>query len=87
MTTFHKPLNTEKIEKLYAFMSIDENGFNGIVAEIIPGLGSVPMVVGSRRLADKLIPVAEKLTRDSGVKIGLFAFSRVDQLWQSEGAT
>lgn len=84
MTIFHMPKNTAKIDKLYAFMSIDENGNHGIVAEIIPGLGSVPMVVGSRELADKLIPMAEKTARGGGVTIGLFAFEGATQLWQSE---
>ena len=77
------PKHTAKIDKLYAFLSIDENGNHGIVAEIILGLGAVPMVVGSRELAENLIPMAEKTAREGGVTIGLFAFDGATQLWQS----
>lgn len=81
----HDPGNETKIERLYAFMSVDTQGRNGIVASILPGLGSTPMVTGSRRIAHKMIPIAEALAKSTGRTIGLFAFERQTQLWQSDG--
>jgi hypothetical protein len=82
----HDPGNETKIERLYAFMSIDDQGRNGIIASILPGLGSTPLVTGSRKAAHALIPLAEKVAERSGKKVALFVFARVEgeELWQSE---
>ena len=85
MSEYHVPPNETKIERLYAFLSIDEEGRNGVVASILPGLGSTPLVTGSRTVAHKMIPMAEKVARESGRAIGLFVFQRVEgeELWRS----
>ena len=82
--TLHDPGNTAKIERLYAFMSVDEMGFNGIVAEILPGLGSTPLVTGSRKAAHALIPLAQSVARRSGKTVALFVFKREGECWRSE---
>jgi hypothetical protein len=86
LTEFHTPPNEEKIERLYAFLSIDAKGNNGIVAGILPNIGSTPMVTSKRRVAQSLIPIAQEVADRTGLKIGLFAFARVEgeELWQSE---
>lgn len=43
----HDPGNDKKIEEVFVFMSIDDQGRNGIVASILPGLGSTPLVTAS----------------------------------------
>jgi len=78
LTEFHAPKNETKIDRLYAFMSIDENGFNGIVASILPGLGSTPLVTAKRSVAQAFIPVAERVAKETGLTIGLFTFERVE---------
>jgi hypothetical protein len=86
MTEYQTPPNEERIDRLYAFMSVDEKGFNGVIASILPGLGATPLVTGSRRVAHKLIPIAEKVARETGKKVGLYVFTRVEgeELWRSE---
>ena len=86
MIELHDPGNETKIERLYAFMSIDEQGRNGIVASILPGLGSTPLVTGKRSLAERMIPMAEDIAKKTGKTIGLFVFARLEgeELWQSE---
>jgi len=79
----HDPGNETEIEFVYAFMSIDEQGRHGIVAEILPGLGSTPLVTGSRKTAKSMMPLAEQIAKRSGRTVGLFAFKRSHQLWQS----
>ena len=49
----HDPGNEEKIDRLYAFLSIDDQGRNGIVASILPGLGSTPLVTGKRSVRSR----------------------------------
>jgi len=82
----HDPGNEAKIDRLYAFLSIDEQGRNGIVAEILPGLGSTPLVTGSRAIAKSMIPIAAKVAARTGKTVGLFAFKRVEfeELWRSD---
>jgi hypothetical protein len=82
----HNPGNEAKIERVFAFLSIDSQGRNGIVAEILPGLGSTPLVTGSRKTAQTMIPLAQKVADRTGMRIGLFTFRRVEgeELWQSE---
>lgn len=82
----HDPGNEEKIERLYVFMSIDAEGRNGVVASILPGLGSTPMVTGKRSVAKSMIPLAEKIAARTGKAIGLYVFHRVESydLWRSD---
>lgn len=85
MTELHTPPNEAKIERIYAFLSIDADGFNGIVAAVLPGVGSTPMVFGKRSLAEKMIPFAQDVATRTGLKVGLYAFKREgDEYWLSE---
>jgi hypothetical protein len=86
MTVIHDPGNEARIERVYVFMSTDERGFNGIVAAILPGLGSTPLVTGKRSVAQTMIPIAQKVADETGKKVGLFVFGRLEdeELWQSK---
>jgi hypothetical protein len=80
------PENEAKIDRLYAFMSVDADGKNGIIAHILPNLGSTPLVTGSRRVALKMIPMAEAVAKLTGKKVILYVFNRAESydLWQSD---
>ncbi|MGC2080723.1 MAG: hypothetical protein WA728_32860 [Xanthobacteraceae bacterium] len=80
----HDPGNEKMIEEVFAFMSIDEKGRNGIVASILPGLGSTPLVTASPRAVEMMKPLAEEIAHRTGKPVGLFRFRRDGQLWQSE---
>jgi hypothetical protein len=80
----HDPGNETEIDTLYAFMSIDAEGRHGIVAEMIPGLGTTTLVFGSPNVAEKMKPLAQKVARKTGKRVGLFRFKREAQLWQSD---
>ena len=80
----HDPGNETEIEFIYAFMSIDEKGRNGIVAEILPGLGSTPLVTGSPKAAEMMKQLAQQVADKTGKRVGMFAFKRNGQLWQSD---
>jgi hypothetical protein len=80
----HDPGNTKEITHLFVFMSIDENGKHGIVAEILPSLGSTPLITSSRATAWAMRPFAQKVADKTGKPVGLFAFKRSHQLWWSD---
>jgi hypothetical protein len=85
LTAFQTPPNDEKIERVYAFLSVDAKGFNGIVAGLLPGIGATPLVTASRKLAQSLIPIAQEVADRTGLKVALYAFKREgDEDWISE---
>jgi hypothetical protein len=78
--TIHVPKNEDRIDTVYAYLSIDEEGKNGIVAHIVENLGSTPLVTSKRRIAEKMKPIAELCAKETGKHIGLFVFDRRDGL-------
>jgi hypothetical protein len=80
----HDPGNSDKIDEIFVFMSIDRSGNNGIVADILPGLGSTPLVTGSARIAEKMKPMAEEVARRTGKRVGLFRFVREGMIWKTD---
>jgi hypothetical protein len=50
--------NSAPIDELYAYISIDELGHEGILAQVIPGVGVAPFVTGSKSVLDKMRPFA-----------------------------
>ena len=83
-TLLHDPGNSQTIDELFAFMSIDERGRHGIVASILPGLGSTPLVTASAKAVEVMKPVAAAIARRSGKPVGLFRFTRQDRVWTTE---
>jgi hypothetical protein len=85
MIEYETPPNEGPVDRIYAFLSIDAKGFNGIVAGTLPGLGSTPLVTSKRSVALSLIPVAQEVAERTGLKVGLFAFQRAKgDYWMSE---
>ena len=71
------------ILNLYAFVSRDPNGGQGIAASILPGLGSTPLITSSATLATKMASIAEQIHRDSRMAIELYRFERQGEpLWE-----
>jgi hypothetical protein len=83
----HDPGNEGRIDRVYVFLSIDEEGNNGIIAEILPGLGSTPLVTGALKTAEVMKQMAEKVAERTGKPVGMFAFRRETQLWQTEAGS
>jgi hypothetical protein len=77
----HNPGNDRTIDELYVFMSIDEAGKHGVLAHIMPGLGSTPLVTGSPKAAEAMKPLARQISRETGVRVGMFVFKRTDMVW------
>ncbi len=69
----HAPTNERPITELWAYLSVDEAGNEGLCG--MPMMGAtVPMVFGYERVARKLMPVAEQIAAMSGNTIRLVKF-------------
>jgi hypothetical protein len=84
--TIHAPENEGPIDKLYVFMSTDENGRHGILADVIPPLGATPLVTGKLSLAEAMKPLAMGIARRSGKRVGMYVFERKagDPTWSTD---
>jgi hypothetical protein len=84
--TIHVAPNEERINTLYAYLSIDEEGKNGICAHVIDRLGSTPLVTSKRRIAEQMRPLAKLCAKETGKRIGLFEFKRsaFSPIWETQ---
>jgi hypothetical protein len=81
MTEFiHTPPNERTLDQIYVFCSVEDNGMRGIVANIIPGLGSTPFVTGSPLALEYMTKMAPILAKRTGKRIVLYAYTRAEQL-------
>ncbi len=62
---------TEKVEKLWACLSVGGMGGEGIVAYTLPDIGTVPMVTGS----ETNMAMMAKALRDQGTNFRVVEFS------------
>jgi hypothetical protein len=83
-TLIHDPGNETQIGEVFVFMSIDDKGRNGIVASVLQGLGSTPLVTGSAKTAEKMKPLAEEVARETGKPVGMFRFVREGMVWKTQ---
>ena len=79
----HDPGNTASIDTLYAFLSEDAQGRHGIVAHVMPDLGSTPLITGSARVAELMKPLAAKVAAQSGKEIAMHVFQRGAKVWST----
>jgi hypothetical protein len=71
----HNPGNTYPIPVLYAWVTLDARGNEGIAAGMLPGLGTTPLVAGNEGTARKLRVVAETIAHSSGYAVRLVKFT------------
>ncbi len=65
---------------LYAWLSRDKDGQEGVIVAPIGTAGMVPLCVASRRVADRLRPAAEFAARRRGFPAHLVVFHRGETL-------
>lgn len=74
MTEYVVPPNTKKADYIWAYLSEDAKGNHGIVASIIPYMGSTPLVTLSEVIADLMKSEALNVQQLTGQKIVLGKF-------------
>ena len=76
-SVLHKPPNViQRIDMLYAFMSVDEQGREGLCAVPMRGLpGPIPLITADKGRLESLIPIAQALANRANMHIRLVMFS------------
>lgn len=69
------PNTMPRIDKIWAFLSVDKDGNEGVCAAPMQGLGCVPLIASDQARVESLMPLAQMLARMSGMTIKLVEFS------------
>lgn len=72
----HNSGNTKPVDVLFAYLSVDKDGNEGVCAAPLPGFGTTPLVFGYEHVALKFIPIAEEIAKASGMQIKLVKFTK-----------
>jgi hypothetical protein len=78
MTIIYNPPNDRVIDQVWVVLSEDPNGKNGICADIMPFLGSVPMVTGSPKGLELFKQRIDEVARRSGKPVKIYRFVRAE---------
>ena len=78
----HKPVNTlARIDALWAFVSVDDDGNEGLCAMPLPGLpGPIPLIAADEARLRSLIPMAERLAAAAKMRIRLIKLTTREEL-------
>jgi hypothetical protein len=81
------PKNTlPRVDCIWAFLSVDEDGNESVCAAPMLGPGSlVPLIAADKAMLDSLWPIARELARVTGRIIRLVKFSEREVLSQFGG--
>jgi hypothetical protein len=74
--------NEALIVELFAFISLDDPGNEGICGAISPALA--PMITSKERVAEKLKDQAREIARLSGKAVRLVRFTRAEKIWSTD---
>lgn len=66
-----------KIDELFAFISVDENGNEGIMAASAPNGMWHPLIGADTARVDSLRPVADEITARTGMRYEIRHFKKV----------
>jgi hypothetical protein len=73
------------VESLWAFLSVDEQGNEGLCGHRVEGLGWVALVGADEARVVLLRPIAKQIARESGSKIKLVRFTTREELEMIDG--
>jgi hypothetical protein len=76
-TVLHAPPNyLGRIDRIWAFLSLDDGGEGVVAAPIGPNSMTVPLIAADKRRLDSLIPIAKQLTKAFRKPIRLAKFTK-----------
>lgn len=73
-----------KIEKLYAFISKDKNGSEGIMATLQPDGMWLPLIGADNDRVNSLIPIADNIAKHTGLNYEIRTFILEEQIDKKE---
>lgn len=77
------PPNEKVIDEVWIALSEDDDGKNGIIAALLPGLGSSPMVTSLARLVPFFIGQSDALKSKTGQRIKIYRFARIEEVYDT----
>ncbi len=75
--------NEAPITELFAFISVDDKGNEGICATAMGDGVWLAMVTSKQRIAEMMKPAAEDIARQGGKTVKLIRMSARAELWQT----
>lgn len=82
----HDPKNAQKIESVWAFISQDEDGMEGIIGAPIGGSNTlIPLLGSDEKLLETLKPVAAYIATLTKKKIHLIKFHQREDCGEIRG--
>lgn len=78
--------NYMKLDELWAFMSVDDDGNEGLCAFMGPDNVMIPMIAGDPERVDQLKPLAADMALKAGKKIRLARFSTKEIVEEFDGS-
>lgn len=80
-TVLHDPGNTLlRIDAIWAFVSVDDNGNEGLCGTTLPGLGVTPLIAADSVRLAALIPMAQRVATMSGKRVRLIKLSTREEV-------
>jgi hypothetical protein len=77
----HEGGNHLKIDAIWAFISVDDDGNEGLCAAPLPGSNmTMPLIAADERMLTKLIPIAEMLARNTSMTIKLIRLGTREEI-------
>lgn len=80
---FTAPPNSIKIEEIYAFVSVDKDNHEGVIA-INTAHGPMPMIAADKARLEYLRPHAVEVARKTKMKVRLLKFSTREEIEEYE---
>lgn len=72
---YHNPKNEAPIDALYAVLSRDADGCEGVCSFMIPPYGAVPLVFGDRKMIDFIYDQLKQMSKDNGKTLVICKFT------------
>lgn len=77
----HSPPNDAPLDELWAWVSVDDTG-EGLIANIVPGIGATVLVTGRRSIAEQLRLYALEVSKRTDKRVRLVRFARASIEWE-----
>lgn len=81
-TIIHESRNKKghRVESIWVFVSVGEDGDEGVVAAPFGGMGLMPLVASDETRLNLLIPIAEKIATQTNTTIKLIRLGTREEL-------
>lgn len=69
--------NYQPLNELWAFVSVDKDGNEGIISASI-GIGTIPLVTGDKDVLPRLQNIAQQIAEQMQVEVRLNHYQKID---------